>query len=118
MSSSNWPEPWHLMGPSRRSRSLLNNGAPPAVGGCGWNSVGVQGESDRQRDLLDVESVAGHLLEPGSVFAVLAGHRDRLFPTELFADLFPSGGGLCRHSAHHPHHPCHPDSALFSSLLG
>jgi hypothetical protein len=50
----------------------------------------VQGESDRQRELLDVESVAGHLLEPGSVFALLAEHRDRLFPAELFADLFPS----------------------------
>jgi IS5 family transposase len=55
--------------------------------------VGVQGESDRQRELLDVESVAGHLLEPGSVFALLAEHRDRLFPRELFADLFPSGRG-------------------------
>ena len=53
----------------------------------------VQGESDRQRQLLDVESVAGHLLEPGSVFALLAEHRDRLFPAELFADLFPSGRG-------------------------
>ena len=53
----------------------------------------MQGESDRQRELLDVESVAGHLLEPGSVFALLAGHRDRLFPAELFADLFPSGRG-------------------------
>lgn len=40
-----------------------------------------------------MESVAGHLLEPGSVFALLAEHRDRLFPTELFADLFPSGRG-------------------------
>jgi len=40
-----------------------------------------------------VESVAGHLLEPGSVFALLAEHRDRLFPAELFADLFPSGRG-------------------------
>ena len=38
-------------------------------------------------------SVAGHLLVPGSVFALLAEHRDRLFPTELFADLFPSGRG-------------------------
>ena len=37
-----------------------------------------------------MESVAGHLLEPGSVFALLAEHRDRLFPAELFADLFPS----------------------------
>jgi len=53
----------------------------------------MQGESDRQRELLDVESVAGHLLEPGSVFALLADHRDRLFPVELFADLFPSGRG-------------------------
>ncbi|TCW19336.1 hypothetical protein EDD19_14216, partial [Dietzia cinnamea] len=43
----------------------------------------MQGESDRQRELLDVESVAGHLLEPGSVFALLAEHRDRLFPAEL-----------------------------------
>ena len=53
----------------------------------------MQGESDRQRELLDVESVAGHLLEPGSVFALLAERRDRLFPTELFADLFPTGRG-------------------------
>jgi hypothetical protein len=43
--------------------------------------------------LRDVESVAGHLLEPGSVFGLLAEHRDRLFPSELFADLFPSGRG-------------------------
>jgi IS5 family transposase len=53
----------------------------------------VQGRSDVQRDLLDVESVAGHLLKPGSVFAFLAGHRRELFPDELFADLFPSGRG-------------------------
>jgi hypothetical protein len=53
----------------------------------------MQGESDRQRELLDVESVAGHLLEPGSVFALLGEHRDRLFPAGLFADLFPSGRG-------------------------
>jgi len=53
----------------------------------------MQGEADRQRELLDVESLAGHLLEPGSVFALLAQHRDRLFPHELFADLFPSGRG-------------------------
>jgi len=53
----------------------------------------MQGESDRQRELLDVESVAGHLLESGSVFALLAEHRDRLFPVQLFADLFPSGRG-------------------------
>jgi hypothetical protein len=53
----------------------------------------MQGESDRQRELLDVESVAGHLLKPGSVFAFLAEHRHRLFPGEMFADLFPSRRG-------------------------
>jgi hypothetical protein len=53
----------------------------------------VQGRSDDQRELLDVESVAGHLLRPGGVFAFLAAHRVRLFPPELFADLFPSRRG-------------------------
>jgi IS5 family transposase len=53
----------------------------------------VQGRSDDQRELLDVESVAGHLLKPGSVFAFLAAHRGRLFPPELFTDLFPTRRG-------------------------
>ena len=43
--------------------------------------------------MLDAESVVGHLVKPGSVFAFLAEHRRRLFPDELFADLFPSGRG-------------------------
>ena len=53
----------------------------------------MQGRCEDQRDLLDVESVAGHLLRPGSVFALLAGHRRGLFPDELFADLFRSDRG-------------------------
>jgi hypothetical protein len=53
----------------------------------------VQGRSDDQRELLDVESVAGHLVAPGSVFGFLAAHRSRLFPPELFDDLFPSRRG-------------------------
>jgi hypothetical protein len=53
----------------------------------------MQGEADRQRELLDVEAVAGHLLPAGSVFGFLAGHRSRLFPAEMFVDLFPSGRG-------------------------
>lgn len=53
----------------------------------------MQGRSESQRELLDVEAVAGHLLKPGSVFAFLAGHRRQLFPDELFSDLFPSGRG-------------------------
>jgi hypothetical protein len=51
------------------------------------------GEWDRQRELLDAESVAEFSLEPSSMFALLAEHRDRLFPSELFADLFPSQRG-------------------------
>src|SRR3954453_5118805 len=39
---------------------------------------------------MDAESVSGHLLPPGSVYAFLAEHRRELFPDEMFADLFPS----------------------------
>lgn len=53
----------------------------------------MQGEADQQRDVLDVESVAGHLLPAGSVFAFLGEHRSRLFPAEMFTDLFPSRRG-------------------------
>jgi transposase len=53
----------------------------------------MQGRSDDQRELLDAESVAGHLLKAGSVYAFLAAHRQVLFPDEMFADLFPSGRG-------------------------
>ena len=53
----------------------------------------MQGGSSPQRDVLDVESLAGHLLRVGSVFRFLAEHRGSLFPDSLFADLFPSGRG-------------------------
>jgi IS5 family transposase len=53
----------------------------------------MQGRPLDERELLDAESVAGHLVEAGSVFALLAAHRRVLFPTEMFADLFPSGRG-------------------------
>jgi len=52
----------------------------------------VQGRADPQREILDVESVAGHLLPAGGVFAFLAGHRHVLFPEAMFADLFKPGG--------------------------
>jgi hypothetical protein len=52
--------------------------------------LGVQ-RADRQ--LLDARAVVGHLVGGGSVFAFLAEHRDRVFPDEEFADLFPSGMG-------------------------
>ncbi|MGO9926839.1 MAG: IS1182 family transposase [Mycobacterium sp.] len=53
----------------------------------------MQGRSDDQRELLDAESVAGHLLKGDSVFAFLAAHRRELFAEEMFADLFPSRRG-------------------------
>jgi hypothetical protein len=71
---------------------LLNH--PRALGGWAGpvlNAWFVQGRSRDQRDLFDVESVAGHLLPAGSVFAFLAEHRQRLFPDGMFEDLFPSG---------------------------
>ena len=43
--------------------------------------------------MLDAESVVGHLIKPGSVFAFLAEHRKTLFPDAMFADLFPSQRG-------------------------
>ena len=52
----------------------------------------MRGRADPQREILDVESVAGHLLPAGGVFAFLAAHRRELFPEEMFADLFKPGG--------------------------
>lgn len=53
----------------------------------------MQGFEDGQRELLDVQSLAGHLLAPGTVFAFLAEHRGELFPDGLFEDLFPTRRG-------------------------
>jgi IS5 family transposase len=53
----------------------------------------MQGRDHGQRQLLDVEALAGHLLPAGSVFAFLAQLRHDLFPDDAFEDLFPSGRG-------------------------
>jgi hypothetical protein len=53
----------------------------------------VQGSSRPDRELLDAAALCGHLLGEGSVHAFLAEHRHRLFPDEMFSDLFPSGRG-------------------------
>jgi IS5 family transposase len=53
----------------------------------------VQGSSRADRELLDAAGLCAHLVPAGSVHALLAEHRGRLFPNELFADLFPSGRG-------------------------
>lgn len=53
----------------------------------------MQGNSDREQELLDAAAMVGHLVPEGSVYAFLAGHCRRLFPDELFGDLFPTRRG-------------------------
>ena len=53
----------------------------------------MQGHDDGQRQIYDVEAIAGHLLPAGSVFAFLAEYRHALFPDDALVDLFPSGRG-------------------------
>lgn len=55
--------------------------------------VFMQGTSDPNRELLDAAALVGHLVPAGTVYAFLAEHRHRLFPDDLFADLFGSGRG-------------------------
>jgi hypothetical protein len=43
--------------------------------------------------LWDTAALVGHLVPAGSVYALLAEHRQVLFPDGMFADLFPSGKG-------------------------
>ena len=53
----------------------------------------MQGQSDPDRELLDAQALVGHLVPADTVHGFLAQHRRRLFPDELFADLFGSGRG-------------------------
>ena len=53
----------------------------------------MQGQSSPDRGLLDADAMVGHLVPEGSVHRFLADHRRRVFPDELFADLFGSGRG-------------------------
>jgi hypothetical protein len=54
----------------------------------------MQGFERMDRQLLDAEMVAGHLIPAGSMFAFLAAHRAEVFPDADYADLFaPPGVG-------------------------
>jgi IS5 family transposase len=55
--------------------------------------VFMQGTSDSNPELLDAMAMCGHLVARDSVCWFLAEHRQRLFPDEMFADLFASGKG-------------------------
>ena len=53
----------------------------------------MQGKSDPNRELLDAAALCRQLVPEGSVEAFLADHRRKLFPDEMFADLFASARG-------------------------
>ena len=58
----------------------------------------MQGVAPVDRELWDAETVCGHLIPEGSVFAFLAEHRRDLFPDEMFADCSRrrGAGRACR----------------------
>ncbi len=53
----------------------------------------MQGHSESNPELLDAAALCRQLVPDGSVEAFLADHRHKLFPDEMFEDLFPSGRG-------------------------
>ena len=54
----------------------------------------MQGFERADRQLLDAEMLAGHLVPAGGMFAFLAAHRAEVFPDADYADLFaPPGVG-------------------------
>lgn len=64
-----------------------------AIRGGSLQTVGMQGKSDPNAELLDAGALCRHLVPDDSVHAFLADHRQELFPDEMFADLFTSGRG-------------------------
>jgi transposase-like protein DUF772/DDE family transposase len=53
-----------------------------------WDDGLMQGFERADRQLLDTEALAGHLVPEGSMFAFLAAHRAEVFPDADYADLF------------------------------
>jgi Transposase domain (DUF772)/Transposase DDE domain len=59
-----------------------------------WDDFLMQGFERADRQLLDAEMLAGHLVPAASMFAFLAVHRAEVFPDADYADLFaPPGVG-------------------------
>lgn len=56
-------------------------------------TMGMQGHSEPNRELLDAAALCRQLVPEGTVEVFLADHRHELFPDELFEDLFPSDRG-------------------------
>jgi IS5 family transposase len=53
----------------------------------------MQGSADPNVELMDAAAFVSHLVPDDSVYAFLAEHRRRLFPDDMFSDLFGSGRG-------------------------
>ena len=53
----------------------------------------MQGSNESHMELLDAGVVVGHLVPSGSVYEFLGEHRRRLFPEDMFEDLFPTRRG-------------------------
>ena len=59
----------------------------------------MQGFERMDREFIDAELLAGHLVPAGSMFAFLAAHRAEVFPDADYADLFAAFGRvLCQNS--------------------
>ena len=52
----------------------------------------MQGSERGDREFLDAMELCGELVPEGSVYQFLAEHRRRLFPAEMFGDLFGPRG--------------------------
>jgi Transposase DDE domain/Transposase domain (DUF772) len=57
-----------------------------------WDDLLMQGVERADRQFLDAEMLAGHLVPQGSMFAFLAAHRAEVFPDAEYADLFAAPG--------------------------
>ena len=52
----------------------------------------MQGSERPDRELTDTLAYCGDLIPEGSIYRFLAEHRLRVFPDEMFADLFTGRG--------------------------
>jgi hypothetical protein len=57
-----------------------------------WHSAHASNQHSGPR-VVGHRALCGHLVPAGSVYALLAEHRKKIFPDELFADLFESERG-------------------------
>ena len=67
----------------RLLKKVADSGVSPAGCSSCWENLLVQGFERVDRQLLDTEALAGHLVPRDSMFAFLAAHRAEVFPTVI-----------------------------------